>query len=103
MLVGQVVCRLAACPKIKEVKMPNEFHPLADIASFMMRVAQALPPLPPPPFQPSQSPKVEAPKVRPPSSPSINYVDVENGVIKASMEKHRAGQAAKGLVPFVYE
>ena len=78
--------------------MPNEFHPLADIASFMMKVAKALPPLPPPPFQPSQSPKVE-----PPSAHSDGYGDVNDGLLRASMEKHRAEQAAKGLVPFYYE
>ena len=88
--------------------MPNEFHPLADIASFMMKVAKALPPLPPPPFQPPQSPKVEPPKVEPPkveppSAHSDGYGDVNDGLLRASMEKHRAEQAARGLVPFYYE
>ncbi len=83
--------------------MPNEFHPLADIASFMMRVAQALPPLPPPPFSPPPSPEVEPPKTKPPSSPSINYVDVEDSLVKASTEHFRAEQKVKGLVPFFYE
>ena len=87
--------------------MPNEFHPLADIASFMMKVAQALPPLPPPPFQPSQSPKVEPPKVEPPSGEvkvgTPSFVDVDDGLTKAVLEGYRAEKAAKGLVPFYYE
>ncbi len=84
--------------------MPNEFHPLADIASFMVSVAKALPPLPPPPpFPLPPSPEVEPPKVAPPSARSDGYVEVEDGLIQASIEKHRAEQKAKGLVPFVYE
>ena len=83
--------------------MPNEFHPLADIASFMVSVAKALPPLPPLPFQPPQSPKVEPPKVAPSSARSDGYGDVNDGLLRASTEKFRAEQAAKGLVPFYYE
>jgi len=45
------------------------------------------------------------PWVRVPPLPieSPSYVDVNDGVLKASMEKHRAEQKAKGLVPFYYE
>ena len=83
--------------------MPKEFNPLVDIASFMVNVAKALPPFPLPPPPEPLSPRVEAPKVRPPSSPSINYVDVEDSLGKASTDNFRAEQKAKGLVPFVYE
>ena len=80
--------------------MPNEFHPLVDIASFMVSVAKALPPLPPPPFQPPQSPKVESP------SSEVgyhSYVDITDPVMERQMERHRAEQAAKGIILFHYE
>jgi len=51
-------------------------------------------------------PPPEAPKPRAtgtPRNPSISYVDVNDGLLLASMEQHRAEQRAKGLVPFVYE
>ena len=84
--------------------MTGGFNPLADIASILGSIAKALPTLPaPPPFPLPPSPEVEPPKIEPPSARSDGYVDVEDGVIKASMEKHRAGQAAKGLIPFYYE
>jgi len=44
-----------------------------------------------------------APMAKSPNSPSISYVDVNDGLLKASTEHFRAEQAAKGLVPFVYE
>ena len=78
--------------------MPGGFNPLQDFATFLGGIAKALPPLPPLPFPLPKPPEVESS-----SSPSGGYVDVNDGLIKASMEKHRAGQAAKGLVPFYYE
>ncbi|MBA7605576.1 hypothetical protein ES703_12709 [subsurface metagenome] len=47
-------------------------------------------------------PPPEAPKPLP-GSPSVSYAVAEDGLLRASMEKHRAEQKAKGLVPFVYE
>ena len=54
---------------------------------------------PPPP--PSPEPKL--PQATPPRNPFISYVDVNDSLLKASIEGYRAEQAAKGLVPFVYE
>jgi len=51
--------------------------------------------------QPPEAPKPRA--AESPRSPSINYVDVNDGVLKASTENFRAEQKAKGLVPFYYE
>ena len=45
----------------------------------------------------------QPPPVETPRNPSISYVDVEDTVLKASMENFRAKQKEKGLVPFVYE
>ncbi|MBA7638853.1 hypothetical protein ES703_46509 [subsurface metagenome] len=77
--------------------MPKEFNPLVDIATFMVSIAKALPPLPPPPEAP-KPPPVETPR-----NPLISYVEVEDSLVKASTEHFRAEQKAKGLVPFVYE
>ena len=75
--------------------MPDEFNPLADLASILGSIAKALPPLPALPSFPSpKSPEGVA-------TPS--FVDINDGLIKAAMEKHRAEQKAKGLVPFYYE
>ena len=38
-----------------------------------------------------------------PGSPSINYMDVSDDLTRRVAEDFRAEQAAKGLVPFVYE
>lgn len=79
--------------------MPREFNPLADIASILGSIAKVLPPLPAlPPFPLPKPPEVESS-----SSPSGSYADVNDGLIKASTEKFRAEQKAKGLVPFHYE
>jgi hypothetical protein len=89
----------------KEGTMPREFNPLADIASILGSVAKVLPPLPaPPPFPLPQPPEVPKPRTaESSSSPSVGYVDVNDGLIKASTEKFRAEQKEKGLVPFYYE
>ena len=78
--------------------MAGGFNPLADIASILSSFAKALPPLPPPPFPLPKPPTIESS-----SGPLGGYVDVNDGLIKAAMEKHRAEQKAKGLVPFYYE
>ena len=84
--------------------MQGEINPLADIAAILGKIAKALPPLPPPPpFPTSQSPKVESPQVKPLGARSDNYGDVNDGLLQASTEKHRAEQRARGLVPFYYE
>jgi len=75
--------------------MQKGFNPLADIAAFLGSIASALPPLP-------QPPDVSKPRTETPSN-SISYVDINDGLIKAGMEKHRAEQKAKGLVPLYYE
>ena len=80
--------------------MQRGFNPLADIAAFLGSIASALPPLPLPPSP--QPPEVSKPRTETPSN-SISYVDVNDGLLKASTERFRAEQKAKGLVPFYYE
>ena len=50
---------------------------------------------------PPEVPKPRA--VETPRTPLMNYMDVENPLLKASTENFRAEQKAKGLVPFYYE
>ena len=84
--------------------MQKGFNPLAVFASILGSIASVLPPLPPPPsFPPPPSPEPKLPQATPPRNPAINYVDVEDSLVKASTEHFRAEQKAKGLVPFVYE
>ena len=85
--------------------MPREFNPLADIASILGSIAQALPPLPAlPPFPLPQPPEVpKPPAVESSIRPSHGYVDVNDGLIKVSTEKFREEQKKRGLVPFCYE
>ncbi len=80
--------------------MPGKFNPLADITNFLGGIAQALPPLPPPPFPLPHPPSVE------PSSGRVDahsYVDVTDEVTERQMKRHRAEQAAKGIIVLDYE
>jgi len=71
-----------------------EFNPLRDLATFLGNIARGLPPLPPPPFQLPKPPEVES---------SSKYVDVTDVIVERQMEKHRAAQAARGLIVLDYE
>lgn len=73
--------------------MSDEFNPLADIAAFLGSVAKALPPFPLP----------KPPTVESSSSPSGGYVDITDPVVERQLERHRAGQRAKGIILFHYE
>ena len=85
--------------------MPREFNPLADLASILGSIAKALPPLPAlPPFPLPPPPEVPKPgTAESSSSPSVDYVDVSDGLMKASTENYRAEQKERGLVLFHYE
>ena len=78
--------------------MPGTFNPLQDLATFLGSFAKALPPLPSPPFQMPKPPEVESS-----SGPSGGYVDVRDEIVERQMEKHRAEQAARGLIVLNYE
>jgi len=80
--------------------MPGGFNPLQDLATFLGSFAKALPPLPALPFP---LPKPPAPEIEPSGGHSNGYVDITDPLIEASMERHRAEQAAKGIILFHYE
>lgn len=73
--------------------MPG-FNPLQDLATFLGNIAKGLPSLPPPPFQLPKPPEVKS---------SSSYVDVTDVIVERQMGKHRAEQAAKGLIVMHYE
>ena len=84
--------------------MPGTFNPLQDLVTFLGSFAKALPPLPPPPFPLPKPPAVES------SSDEVkahgyahSYVDITDPLVERQMERHRAEQAAKGIIVLNYE
>ena len=80
--------------------MSGGFNPLQDLAAILGSFAKVLPPLPSPPFPLSKPP---APEIEPSGGHSNGYVDITDPLMEASMERHRAEQAAKGIIVMHYE
>lgn len=80
--------------------MSNGFNPLQDIATFLGSLAEALPPLPPPPFPLPKSPPVESPggAVEP-----SGFVDTRDPLGEAVVERYRAEQEARGIILLRFE
>ncbi|MBU2535853.1 MAG: hypothetical protein KKD83_06790 [Chloroflexi bacterium] len=84
--------------------MSDTFNPLQDLATFLGGIAKALPPLPPPPFPLPKLPAVESPSGEVKDHGyAHSYVDITDPLAERQMERHRAEQAARGLIVLNYE
>jgi len=79
--------------------MSSGFNPLKDLATFLGSLAEALPPLPPPPFLLPKPPTVESPSGLKPSG----LVETRDPLVEAGIERYRAEQEARGIILLHYE